>query len=156
VDANAVVDLHVVGRDRSTSLHHAVKRPGMSILRSHIWLRQLDPSIADHQNRTALSWVVESGDLAIIDPLLTRPDIRVDPTGIHEDPILWLAIETVKLRWFAGCFSTQMLISTIDGVATSRHCYFPLRRAIWRWRCCFLPRVRYWTSTEETSGEKQL
>jgi ankyrin repeat protein len=25
MDANAIVDLHVVGRDRSTSLHHAVK-----------------------------------------------------------------------------------------------------------------------------------
>jgi ankyrin repeat protein len=70
----------------------------MSVLRLLIRARQLDPNITDHQNRTALSWAVESGDLAIIDLLLTRPDIRVDPTGIHEDPILWLAIKTSRVE----------------------------------------------------------
>jgi ankyrin repeat protein len=41
VDVNAIVDLHVLGRDRSTSLHHAVQRPSLPVLRSLIWTRQL-------------------------------------------------------------------------------------------------------------------
>ncbi|KAL4801667.1 ankyrin repeat-containing domain protein [Aspergillus unguis] len=65
----------------------------MPVLRSLIGTRQLDPNITDHQNRTALSWAVESRDLTIVDLLLTRPDIRVNPIGIYEDPILWLAIK---------------------------------------------------------------
>lgn len=94
VDVNAIVHLHVLGRDRSTSLHHAVQGPSIPVLRSLIWTRQLDPNITDHQNRTALSWAVERGDLTAIDLLFTRSDIRVDPIGISEDPILWLAIKT--------------------------------------------------------------
>ncbi|KAL4936126.1 ankyrin repeat-containing domain protein [Aspergillus oleicola] len=140
IDVNAIVHLNLLGLDRSTSLHHAVHRSSMPVLKSLVWTRQLDPNITDHQNRTALSWAVERGDLAIIDLLLTRPDIRVDPTGIHEDPILWLAIKNGRVDVVRKLLRYPKV--DLNYVDTSRRCYSPSGRAMRKSQSCFLPRVR--------------
>ncbi|KAL4861247.1 ankyrin repeat-containing domain protein [Aspergillus spectabilis] len=84
VDVNTSVRPHEVSRGQSTCLHHDVRRGHLPIIQLIIGKSQLNPNITDHHNRTPLSWAVFNGDLATVNLLLTRSDIRIDPGAIRK------------------------------------------------------------------------
>ncbi|KAE8389309.1 ankyrin repeat-containing domain protein [Aspergillus alliaceus] len=81
-----------VGRERSTSLHHAVQRDCLLIARLLVANDQLDPSITDHLLRTPLHWAAGNGNLRMVNLLLSRQDVLLNAEDIDGSTPLMLAV----------------------------------------------------------------
>ncbi|GFF96244.1 hypothetical protein IFM53868_08439 [Aspergillus udagawae] len=94
LDVNAVVTERTVGvgREWSTSLHHAVQRGCLLIARLLLANDRLDPNITDHLLRTPLHWAASNGNIKMVNLLLSRRDVLLNAEDIDGSTPLMLAV----------------------------------------------------------------
>ncbi|KAH1912180.1 hypothetical protein KXV48_001544, partial [Aspergillus fumigatus] len=94
LDVNAAATERIVGvgREMSTSLHHAVKRGCLWIARLLVANDQLDPNVTDHLLRTPLHWAADKGNLEMVNLLLSRQDVMLNAEDIDKSTPLMRAV----------------------------------------------------------------